>query len=98
MRIQVYVPGWIDMKPEVVRRLARCEKESICVACDKPIAEGKKTVRGCHEYCHAVTMAKIESGLWTEAARISSGKLLAKATGGRKPSNSVSIEANGTSS
>ena len=98
MRIQIYVPGWIDMTPEVIRRIAKCGKESICVACDKPIEQGKKIVRGCHEYCHAVTMAKIESGVWTEAARVSSGKLLAKAPGGRKPSNSVSIEAKGAAS
>ena len=93
MRIQIYVPGWIEMKRSAIQRLAKCKDENLCVACMKPIGNGKKVVRGCHEYCHTVTLDAIKSGTYTEAERIAAGKLLTKELGGRKPSNPVAVEA-----
>jgi hypothetical protein len=93
MRIQIYVPSWIEMKRAAIQRLAKCKEENLCVACLKPIEVGKKVVRGCHEYCHTVTLEAVKAGTYTEAERIASGKLLTKETGGRKPSNPVAIEA-----
>lgn len=80
------------MKRSAKQRLARAERESLCVACMKPLDNGT-IKRGCHERCYRATLRAIEKGRMTMADRLAEGKILEAEDGGRKPSNPVSVEA-----
>ena len=90
MQLVVNQPRYIEVKKSVRDRLARAEKECLCVACLEPL-DGR-VVRGCHERCHKATMRAIDAGLTTEIERVSEGKLLEMGKRGRKPTNLVSKE------
>lgn len=80
------------MKRSVVQRIAKCEKEGLCMACMGPLGDGR-VVRGCHEKCSRATYRAIERGDFTDEDRVSQGKWLEAAQRGPKPSNPVTIEA-----
>lgn len=80
------------MKRSVVQRIARCEKECLCMACLEPLGESR-VVRGCHERCARATYRAIEHGSFTDEQRVSEGKWLEAGQRGPKPRNPVTIEA-----
>lgn len=92
MQVRIEIVKWIQMKKIAIQRLARCEKEGLCLACLKPIGSSR-VVRGCHEKCARATYRAIGIGAFTDEERVANGKWLAKAKTGPKPSNPVSIEA-----
>ena len=83
------------MKREVVLRINRYTKKRICLACDKPIEEGKKIVRGCHEGCARAMYRAIERKEITDADQVAEGRWLAKGKRGPKPTNAVTLRAKG---
>jgi hypothetical protein len=82
----------IHMKKSALERLAKAEREKLCVACMKPLGTSR-VIRGCHEACWKATKRAVAAGKFTEEDRIAEGKILAPASGGRNPINPVSIEA-----
>jgi len=94
MRVALIEIGYIEVKRSAKQRLAKAEDEKLCVACMKPLGEGR-VKRGCHERCYRATLRAIEKGQLTLADRLADGKILEAGDGGRRPSNPVSIEAAG---
>lgn len=92
MRVAIQQIRWIEVKRSARERIAKAEAEGLCVACMKPL-DATRTLRGCHERCYRATDRAIKRGIWTEEDRVAEGKLLEKETGGREPTNPVSIEA-----
>lgn len=92
MRVRVFVSQWIEMKRAAVLRIAKCEKECLCMACLKPLGESR-VVRGCHEKCARATYRAIERGEMTDSERVAEGKWLEAGQRGPRPSNPVTIEA-----
>jgi|TARA_Y100000310_G_scaffold258715_1_gene267203 hypothetical protein len=84
----------VKMKRGASARVAKAKEEGLCVACLKELDTGR-TIRGCHERCARATTRAIEAGHFTEEQRIAEGKLCPAETGGRPPSNPVSVEAYG---
>jgi len=72
------------------QRVARAEREGLCVACLEPLEGTVK--RGCHERCYQATRRAVAQGKTTLEERVAEGKLLPPETPGRKPSNPVSTE------
>jgi len=94
MRILVKAVEWIEMKKSVAMRVAKLQAEGKCLACELPLGEGR-VVRGCHEKCAKATYRAIFSKKTTDTKRIEDGKWLSAESGGRKPSNPVSVELSG---
>jgi hypothetical protein len=91
MRVRISIEGWVEVKRGAVQRVAKCQSQKLCLACEQPLGDCR-VVRGCHERCAKATYRAIESGKTTDAKRIEEGKWLTAEQGGRKPSNPVSIE------
>ena len=92
MKVAVIEIRYVEVKRSAKQRLAKAEAEGLCVACLEPLGEGT-IKRGCHERCYIATRRQIDRGVWTMEDRLADGKILEADTGGRKPSNPVSIEA-----
>lgn len=92
MKVAVWEVRYVDMKRNAKQRIAKAEREGLCVACMEPLGDGV-VKRGCHEKCYAATRRAIKRGVWTLSDRLAEGKLLEYSTPGRKPTNPVSIEA-----
>lgn len=95
MKVQHLEVRYIEVNRSAKQRLAKAEKENLCVACLQPITEGDKVKRGCHERCYRATLRAIDKGKWTMADRLAQGKILEEGKGGRKPCNPVTIESEG---
>lgn len=92
MRVAITETRWIEVRKPAKERLAKADKEHLCVACMEPMGD-QEPIRGCHPKCYRATRRAIVAGQFTEAARVEAGKLLEKLEPGRKPSNPVSVEA-----
>lgn len=92
VQLKVTTTRYITVNKEAQQRLEKAASEQLCCACMKPRGDGR-IIRGNHERCYRATMRYIERGIWTEAERISEGKLLPADEGGRPLSNPVSVEA-----
>jgi hypothetical protein len=92
MQLLIKALKTIYMKKTALDRLAKCEREKLCVACLKPLGT-TRVIRGCHESCWKATKRAVAAGKFTEEERIAEGKILPAASGGRNPTNPVSIEA-----
>jgi hypothetical protein len=92
MQLMIKVLKIIHMKKSALDRLAKAEREKLCVACMKPLGESR-VIRGCHESCWKATKRAVAAGKFTEEQRVQEGKMLPAASGGRNPVNPVSIEA-----
>jgi hypothetical protein len=95
MRVPVRVIEWLEMKKNVIARIAKLQAEGRCLACEQPLDDGK-TVRGCHMRCAKATYRAIAANKTTDSKRVEDGKWLPAAEGGRPPSNPVTIELSGT--
>jgi hypothetical protein len=82
---------WIEITRNVLMSVSKLQADGNCLACGLPLGNGKK-VRGCHEKCAKATYRCIAAGKTTDEKRVEEGKWLPAETGGRKPSNPVSIE------
>jgi hypothetical protein len=91
MRVSVRSIEWVEITRIVRMAIARLQVEGKCLACCQPLGDGK-VVRGCHEKCAKATYRAIAAGKTTDAKRVEEGKWLPAETGGRKPTNPVSIE------
>lgn len=91
MRALVMEKRYVIVTPAGKRRITRCEKEGLCVACLQPM-DGEKGVRGMHSRCSKATWRLINEGTTTEADRVAAGKMLEKAQPGRKPTNPVVLD------
>lgn len=94
MQVAVTEIRYVEVKKSARDRLAKAEKECLCVACMEPLGDGV-IKRGCHEKCYQATRRMIQRGLTTEADRVAAGKLLESDQGGRKPSNPVTLDVMG---
>lgn len=92
MKVAVVEIRYVEVKRSAKQRLAKAESEGLCVACMKPLGDGR-IKRGCHESCYVATRRQIERGVWTMEERLAEGKILEADPGGRKPTNPVTIEA-----
>jgi hypothetical protein len=90
MRVQSKVWVWIEMKKSALQRIARCQREGLCLACLEPLAG--TVLRGCHERCAKATYRAIAKGLLTDEGQVACGEW-AEPRSGREPSNPVSIKA-----
>lgn len=77
------------------KRIEEHVEARVCLACDCKVEEDRRYLRGLCEGCHRATLRAIARGDFSEEDRIKKGKLLAKASGGRKPTNPVTIDARG---
>lgn len=93
MQVAVFEKRWIEVRKAARERIAKCEKESLCVACLGQLKANEHTIRGCHVKCYHATYRAIREGKMTDAERVAAGKLLENQPKGRKPSNPVSVEA-----
>lgn len=93
MRVAITELRWVEVRKPARERLAKAEKEGLCVACMQPL-DGETPIRGCHSRCYRATRRAILAEKFTESERVEAGKLLEKLDPGRKPCNPVSIEAN----
>lgn len=92
MKVAMNIVRWVDVKRSAIRRLAKADKEGLCVACLQPLDGVVK--RGCHERCYQATLRAIREGKFTMEDRITEGKIR-EANQGRRPSNPVTLEAEG---
>jgi len=92
VQLKVTTTRYITVNKEAQQRIEKAAAEKLCCGCMQPLGDGR-VIRGNHERCYRSTMRHIERGIWTEADRISEGKLLPADDGGRPVSNPVSIEA-----
>lgn len=92
MRVLVIEKRWVEVKKTARERIAKCERERLCVACLEPLGD-EEPMRGCHCRCYHATYRAIKSGKFTDSQRVQDGKLLEPQPAGRKPSNPVSREA-----
>ena len=92
MRVLITETRWIEVRKPARDRLAKADKEHLCVACLEPLGD-QEPIRGCHPKCYRATRRAIVAGKFTESQRVEAGKLLEKMDAGRKPSNPVSVEA-----
>ena len=86
----------VMLKGNAKKRVSEAEEKGLCVACMEPLGDGL-VISGCHQRCYRATKRAIDAGEFTEAERVSVGKLLPPSTPGRKPSNPVTLEARGLS-
>jgi hypothetical protein len=63
----------------------------ICLDCGKPIEEGRRNLRGLHEYCYKRVLRMIETDQLTEAAAIASGLIVPRQPGGRPPASESAV-------
>lgn len=91
MRVSVLVFESVEVNKSSQKRRAECEAKKLCVACLEPL-DGTRTIRGCHFRCYQATMRAIKVGATTEKQRIAEGKLLEAESGGRAPSNAVTLD------
>jgi hypothetical protein len=92
MQVAIKIKEFIKVNRTAQQRIAKCVTENLCCACMQPL-DDKRTVRGCHERCYRATNRAIANGVFTDAERTSEGKWLEEETGGRRPTNPVTIEA-----
>lgn len=92
MKVAVHLIRWVEVKRSAIRRLAKAEQEGLCVACMQPLDGTVK--RGCHERCYQATLRAIREEKFTMEDRIAEGKIR-ETNQGRRPSNPVTLEANG---
>jgi hypothetical protein len=64
-------------------------RDGKCLECAQSIEPSEKSVRGCHERCYRRIKRRIEDGLITEHAAISSGHLYYAEPTGRPPTKSA---------
>lgn len=91
MKIQVWVPRFIEVNRTATQRIAKCEANNLCMACLEPL-DATRTVRHCHERCARATYRAIVRGECTDEERVAEGKWQSPNEPGRKPSNPVTIE------
>jgi hypothetical protein len=91
MFVEVFTKRLINVKREAKERIEKAQREGLCLACLKPIADGEETLRGAHSACYQATYRAISAGKTTWEERIAEGKI-GPAKTGRKPSNPVSAE------
>jgi hypothetical protein len=91
MRVRIAIEGWVEVDRKAVQHIAKCQANSLCLACEQPLGAGR-VVRGCHDRCIKATYRGIQSGKTTEQKRIEAGKLLPANPGGRPATNPVSVE------
>lgn len=91
MRVAITEVRWVEVNREARQRLAKAEKENLCVACMQPL-DHSRTVRGCHERCYRATIRGIAKGQTTEAERIEEGKLHELPDYGSRATNPVTKE------
>lgn len=91
MRALVMEKRYVLVTTAGKRRITRCEKDDLCVACLQPM-ENERSVRGMHSRCSKATWRLIEDGKTTEADRVAAGKMLEKSQPGRKPTNPVTLD------
>lgn len=94
MQTTVRTYKFVKLTKEATERIAKAERERLCVACLNPLGSSR-VIRGCHEACKKATERAIARGDFTEEERVRDGKLLSGHAGGRKPTNPVTIEARG---
>jgi hypothetical protein len=94
MQIAIQTLRYITLKKAAMNRIAMAERDKLCCACLQPLGDSR-VIRGCHERCVKATKRAVAAGKFTEDERIAQGKILSASSGGRKPSNPVSIEAMG---
>jgi hypothetical protein len=93
MRVRTIIFGWVEMNKQAMQRLAKCEREGLCPACLQKIEEGEVLVRGCHSKCAKATYRAIAEGKLTDEGQVACGEWKPR-SGGRRPSNPVSVKAN----
>jgi hypothetical protein len=59
----------------------------LCLDCGKPIEEGRRNLRGLHEYCYKRVLRMIETDQLSEAEAIASGLIAPRQSGGRPPAS-----------
>lgn len=80
------------MKKVASERVAKCKAEGLCCGCMQPQGEGR-IVRGLHaNTCYSRVRALIEAGTVTEEQLIADGRLLPKASPGRKATSPITLE------
>lgn len=94
MQVLIQTYRYVKVKKEAMDRLAKAAREGLCVACMQPLGQSR-VIRGCHQACWKATKRAVDKGKYTEDQRIAEGKLLNAESGGRPPSNPVTIEAMG---
>lgn len=82
----------VKVTPEGQERLVLCDTKNLCCACLGAFSDGDVQVRGMHDRCSKATWRMIDAGKTTEKERMEQGKMRAKATPGRKPTNPVTKE------
>lgn len=92
MHAVIYEKRQIEVKKAALRRIAKAEREDLCVACLRPFELGEKRQRGCCMSCYHATYRAIKQGKVTDAERVAEGKLLPPSPPGRPPSHPVSLE------
>ena len=88
----VFEKRWVAVRKTAKDRIAKCEKDGLCVACMEKIAEGERSMRGMHMRCYFATARAIRTGKTTEEERMREGKMLEAQSGGRKPANPVTLD------
>jgi hypothetical protein len=92
MQVTIRSKEFVTVNKDAEQRIAKCITERLCCACLQPLNE-TRTIRGCHEACYRATKRAIARGIFTDAERTSEGKWLEEESGGRPPTNPVTIEA-----
>lgn len=87
MRVQVRKVGYITVKPEVHKRIAKCESQNLCYACLQRIKADESVVRHNHERCYRALLRAIERGATTDDICVEKGLMASQASAGRKPNH-----------
>ena len=89
MQVAVTITKFLNVKPAAQKRISKCQANGLCLACEKPLGEGK-SCRHCHESCYRVIKRAIAAGLTTDAEEVANGYMAERRPGGRPPSHPVS--------
>ena len=86
MQVAIQSVELVEMKKQIVLRVAKLQAECKCLACEQPLGDDR-VIRGVHVRCYDGIRRCIKSGKTTEIKVVTEGVMLPVAKVGRKPSN-----------
>lgn len=92
MRVAIAMRRWVEVRKAARERTEKAAREGLCTGCMQPKGDGR-IVRGQHfSTCYKASLRAIKTGLTTEKELVADGRMLPKATPGRKASNPITLE------
>lgn len=91
MQVAIQSVELVEMKKNVVLRIAKLQAECKCLVCGEPLGD-EKPIRGTHSRCYKGIWRCIKAGKTTEAKVVAEGLMLPVAKAGRKPSNPAVVK------